>query len=395
MSSTLVAPLLIAQPFGFGAANPTFINIPIPVPSQISTTVNAASFTDGFPPNTMTPEASGGLPFFGQDMNGILYMVSAYCANFAAGALSSYNSTLSSAISGYPTGAVLVAEQPNLNTFSLWAQTAASGNTTDPDTGGAGWFPFGGIGATVQSLSNANVTLSALQAALPYVEFTGTLTGNVNVIFPANTGQGWIVSNSCTGAFSITCKTASGTGVAIPQTGPSAPTSVYCDGTNIQNTGVSTAGLAPINSPALTGTPTAPTASPATTNTTQIATTAFTQAAITAALTPYALLASPIFSGVPTVPTAPPGTNTLQAASTAFVQAAIASAVTLIRRGTVSLSNGPNSVNFSSAFPTTCDQVLMTPLGAGATYFVTSKSVNGFTADVGVTQPYMYVAYGS
>src|SRR6202044_4157521 len=81
MSSTLVTPLLIAQPFGFGPANPTYINIPIPVPSQISTTVNAASFTDGFPPSTMTPEASGGLPFFGQDMNGILYMITAYCAN--------------------------------------------------------------------------------------------------------------------------------------------------------------------------------------------------------------------------------------------------------------------------------------------------------------------------
>jgi hypothetical protein len=390
MSSTLVAPLLIAQPFGFGAANPTFINIPIPVPSQISTTVNAASFTDGFPPNTMTPEASGGLPFFGQDMNGILYMVSAYCANFAAGALSSYNSTLSSTLSGYPVGVVLV----NTNGNGVWVNQV-SGNTTNPDAGGAGWLPTAGVGATSVALAGSNVTLSALQAALPYIALSGTLTGNLNVIFPVNTGQDWVVSNSCTGAFTVTVKTASGTGVVVPQTGTAAPTSVYCDGTNIQNTGVSTAGLAPINSPALTGTPTAPTASPATTNTTQIATTAFTQAAITAALTPYALLASPIFSGVPTVPTAPPSTNTLQAASTAFVQAAIASAVTLIRRGTVSLSNGANSVNFSSAFPTTCDQVLMTPLGAGATYFVTSKSVNGFTADVGVTQPYMYVAYGS
>ena len=321
MSSTLVAPLLIAQPFGFGAANPTYINIPIPVPSQISTTVNAASFTDGFPPNTMTPEASGGLPFFGQDMNGILYMVSAYCANFAAGALSSYNSTLSSTVSGYPVGVVLV----NANGNGVWINQV-SGNTTDPDTGGAGWMPAVGVGGTSVALAASNVTLTALQAALPYIALTGALTANVNVIFPANTGQDWIVANVTTGAFTVTCKTASGTGIVIPQTGTAAPTSIYCDSANIQTTGVSTAGLAPINSPALTGTPTAPTASPATTNNTQIATTAFTQAAITAALALYAPLASPIFSGNPTAPTPSTSDSSLKLATTAFVKNAIAAA---------------------------------------------------------------------
>ena len=345
MSSTLVTPLLIAQPFGFGAANPAYINIPIPVPSQISTTVNAASFTDGFPPNTMTPEASGGLPFFGQDMNGILYMVSAYCANFAAGALSSYNSTLSSTISGYPVGVVLV----NTNGNGVWINQV-SGNTTNPDTGGAGWLPAAGVGATSVSVTTADVTLSALQAALPLINLTGTLTGNRNVIFPVNTGQQWIVANGCSGVFTVTVITASGTGVVVPATGAAAPTSIYCDGTNIQNTGVSTAGLAPINSPALTGTPTAPTASPATTNNTQIATTAFTQAAITAALSIYAKLASPIFSGIPTAPTAAPGTSTLQIASTAFVQAAVA-AVPTFKTGTFTCVNGVVSVAFGFTFP--------------------------------------------
>jgi hypothetical protein len=346
MSSTLVTPLLIAQPFGFGAANPTYINIPIPVPSQISTTVNAASFTDGFPPNTMTPEASGGLPFFGQDMNGILYMVSAYCANFAAGALSSYNSTLSSTISGYPVGCVLV----NTNGNGVWINQV-SGNTTDPDTGGVGWLPAAGVGATSVALASSDVTLSALQAALPFIVLSGTLTANVNVIFPVNTGQQWIVANTCTGAFSVTVKTASGTGVVVPATGAAAPTSIYCDGTNIQNTGVSTAGLAPIASPALTGTPTAPTASPATTNNTQIATTAFTQAAITAALAIYAPRASPVFSGVPTAPTAAPGTSTAQLATTAFVEAAV-NAVPFSKSGTFTCTNGVVSVAFGHTFAT-------------------------------------------
>lgn len=70
---------------------------------------------------------------------------------------------------------------------------------------------------------------------------------------------------------------------------------------------------APLFSPALTGTPTAPTAS-ANTNTTQVATTAFVQGE----------KVSPSFTGTPTVPTAAVNTNTTQAASTAFVVAQIA-----------------------------------------------------------------------
>lgn len=49
----------------------------------------------------------------------------------------------------------------------------------------------------------------------------------------------------------------------------------------------------------------------------------YSQAEVTAALAPKANLASPALTGTPTVPTAAPGTNTTQAASTAFVAAAV------------------------------------------------------------------------
>ena len=102
---------------------------------------------------------------------------------------------------------------------------------------------------------------------------------------------------------------------------------------------------APLTSPGLTGTPTAPTAANDT-NTTQLATTAFVlgQAAATApgmdgtaavgsstrfaradhvhpTDTSRAPLASPALSGTPTAPTAGNGTNTTQIATTAFVRA--------------------------------------------------------------------------
>jgi len=73
---------------------------------------------------------------------------------------------------------------------------------------------------------------------------------------------------------------------------------------------------APLASPALTGTPTAPTATSAT-NTTQLATTAFVQAQ----------KASPAFTGTPTSPTATAGNNTTQIATTAFVQTAVSGIV--------------------------------------------------------------------
>ena len=104
-------------------------------------------------------------------------------------------------------------------------------------------------------------------------------------------------------------------------------------------------GVAFLASPALSGTPTAPTAATAT-NTTQLATTAFVHALIgglAVGVTSFnsrtgaisltandvsaaggAVLASPAFTGTPTAPTAGVGTSTTQVATTAFVHAAIA-----------------------------------------------------------------------
>lgn len=73
---------------------------------------------------------------------------------------------------------------------------------------------------------------------------------------------------------------------------------------------------APLNSPGLSGVPTAPTAAPGT-NTTQIATTAYVTGN-------FAVLNSPAFTGTPTATTATPGDNSTRVATTAFVTAAVA-----------------------------------------------------------------------
>lgn len=65
------------------------------------------------------------------------------------------------------------------------------------------------------SAGSGDVNLSWEQASLDYLSITGTLTANRSVIVP-NVWRGTI-SNETTGAFSLTVKTAGGTGVVVGQ----------------------------------------------------------------------------------------------------------------------------------------------------------------------------------
>lgn len=95
---------------------------------------NTASYDQGFPPITMILKSVGGLPPKGQDMNQILFELSALARWSSAGALNTYDSTFATAITGYPSGAVLISDD-GLNIYI----NTTDGNTSNPNTGGAGW----------------------------------------------------------------------------------------------------------------------------------------------------------------------------------------------------------------------------------------------------------------
>jgi hypothetical protein len=76
--------------------------------------------------------------------------------------------------------------------------------------------------------SSGDVTLNSTQSALKYYTVVGALTVNRNVIVPNNWEGG--VYNNTTGAFSVTWKTASGSGVAVAQTKRAF---LFADGTNV------------------------------------------------------------------------------------------------------------------------------------------------------------------
>lgn len=101
---------------------------------------------------------------------------------------------------------------------------------------------------------------------------------------------------------------------------------------DIPNLVADLAAKAPLVSPALTGTPTAPTAG-AGTSTTQLATTAF----VTTADNLKAPLASPALTGTPTAPTAAISTNTTQLATTAYVMDAREKVIALVDGATPAL----------------------------------------------------------
>lgn len=78
---------------------------------------------------------------------------------------------------------------------------------------------------------NTNVTLSATEANNIELNFTGLVTGDINIaITLASAPRAWLAINSTTGGYKLTLKGSAGSGVALPE---GAAIWVYSDGTNI------------------------------------------------------------------------------------------------------------------------------------------------------------------
>jgi len=129
----------VVRVFGNSAVPPTDAGgatLPIPVDSQVGVLVGAASFEDGFPAATMTDPEDGGIPPYGQDMNGLGFMLSQYAALMQAGQIVAYNLVAATAFGGYAVGAKLASTAtPGL----VWTNNL-DGNTDDPDVTPTNWI---------------------------------------------------------------------------------------------------------------------------------------------------------------------------------------------------------------------------------------------------------------
>lgn len=87
-------------------------------------------------------------------------------------------------------------------------------------------------GRLVKSVAGgADVTLTSAEASNLFIELTGALTANINLILPAGVRHNFIL-NSTTGAYTVTVKTAAGTGIVVAQ---GARALLECDATNVVN----------------------------------------------------------------------------------------------------------------------------------------------------------------
>lgn len=199
MSGFAPPTFIIVEPFGKDAAAlspsaPGGVTLPIPIPDQTAILVGAASFSAGLPPATMSdPESAGGVPPFGQDMNGILYMLSAYCAMLQAGQRCFFNATAAAAFGGYAVGAQVASTV----TAGLVFTNVVNGNTNDPDVTPTGWASNIPLLSTIAPSAGATNNL-VLAGPSDYALDVSTAAGNVDIsgFVAQRNGQTLYISNT-------------------------------------------------------------------------------------------------------------------------------------------------------------------------------------------------------
>lgn len=213
-------------------------------------------------------------------------------------------------------------------------------------------------GTTSINMADANVTLTSLNGATDQARnqvliLTGT-NNAVRDVIPPVVKKTYIVYNNTTGGYSIRVIGASGTGVLVPNGTTSI---VYCNGTNFYEA---------INSNTITGAATISGALSLGGALTYGGVTLSNAATGTGSMV---LSASPALTGTPTAPTATPGTNTTQIATTAFVLAnGVPSGAIMMWSGSIaSIPSGWFLCNGSNGTPDLRDRFIV---GAGSTYAV-------------------------
>lgn len=175
--------------------DPGGATLPIPIDSQVGVLVGAASFEDGFPAATMTDPEVGGIAPYGQDFNGITYMLSAYLAMIQAGQTVTYNAFAAGEFGGYKVGAKLASTAV---AGLVWTNNL-DGNTLDPDIDPSNW-----IASIPRFITTSPAAGTFNNVALPgpsdYVWDVNTVAGAVDFSGFIAQRDGQRLYLNCTGA---------------------------------------------------------------------------------------------------------------------------------------------------------------------------------------------------
>jgi hypothetical protein len=159
-------PYKFSVPWGASATSSYINTIPVTSVSPL------ASQTLGFPPATSRPSGAGGTPPDIGDFNGALNYATLWTQWVQAGAPVGYDSAFSTAIGGYPNGAILASA-----TFGQRWISTVDNNTSNPDAGGANWRDLFWNGAASLNAGTAGGTANAITLTIPGVTSYAQLTG--------------------------------------------------------------------------------------------------------------------------------------------------------------------------------------------------------------------------
>jgi hypothetical protein len=196
------------------------------VPLTPGATPGTASYQTGFTSVNMEPIASGGVPPFGADFNGVFQAATTAQIWQQSGYMWPFDSTFAgnANIGGYPAGSVLMMG----NGKGLWINQTDN-NTHSPDaTGSTGWLGVPAAGIYTITTTGGTTTPDASVLGVTTLLVTGALTSNATIVLPLSAGSRWIIANNTTGSFTLTVQGATGAGVAITQ---GSALTVFTDGT--------------------------------------------------------------------------------------------------------------------------------------------------------------------
>jgi len=160
-------PPIIPESFG-NTISGTLMTFPIP--DTVSAGSGAASWAAAWQAINEMPEGSGGIPPLIQDFNGLMRQISAWAQWKSFMHVDFWDSDVNSLVSGpgYRAGAIV---QSGTTAGLLW-RSNVDNNTTDPDTGGAGWSVLCATVAPIVVIGTEGHTLVAGQT----LTLTGTIT---------------------------------------------------------------------------------------------------------------------------------------------------------------------------------------------------------------------------
>lgn len=194
---------------------------PFPITSQVGITAGAASLDDGFPAATMTDPTLTGVPPFGVDFNGLFYLLSSWIAALAAGQLPVYNATLATAMSGYLEGALLA----KADGTGFWVNLV-TGNTNNPDTGGANWLDWAPVGsdymtANVGAGTTHDFTPTGFNSSIGFLDINPNAGNAVIGSLPASVNGATVTITNVNASNSLELLSADGSATQPKFRGPS------------------------------------------------------------------------------------------------------------------------------------------------------------------------------